>query len=87
MRPLILCAALALAACGSTGPKPLDLDVAVPQWQALCVAVGPIGSPENNACVLQRYDTERVLAAQAEADRRADRAYRLNAYGLATRGY
>lgn len=77
---------LLLAGCARAEPEPFDLEKAMAQWQQLCTAAGPLGSPENNTCVLQRYDTERVLAAQERANEKADRLYRLSAFGLITRG-
>lgn len=86
MRALIVAVALLVGACAAR-PSPFDLDKAVAEWTNVCTTVGPAGSPENNACVLQRYDTYKLLVAQQRAADQAAYAARLGAYGLVTRRY
>jgi hypothetical protein len=78
---------LLVASCAGHEPEPFDLERAVAQWQQTCTVVAPIGSPENNACVLQRHDMHKLLMAQRAAAIEAAYASRLGAYSLVTRGY
>ena len=87
MKRIALCAALALAGFASAEPEPFDLDRAVAQWVALCEVVAPAGSPENNSCVLQRYDTERLAAAQRQMAEDAAMSRRLDSYNFIMRGF